>query len=278
MILVTGASGNIGGAVVAALLDRGRPVRVLSRSGSADGLPEGVDVARGDLDDPASVGAAAGDAEAAFLLPGFKDMPGVLAALREAGVGHVVGLSGSSAAGGDTDNAVSRYMIESEQAVRDSGLPWTILRPSAFMTNLLRWLPQLEAGDVVRLPWEHIRTALLDPRDIGEVAATALGSPDHHGAVHRLTGGEALTPAEQVAILAEGIGRDLRFEGQSDEEARAEMSEAMPAPYVDAFFSFYSDGTLDESVVLPTVQDVLGRPPGTLPEWVRDHADRFPRA
>jgi uncharacterized protein YbjT (DUF2867 family) len=275
VFLVTGASGNVGGAVLAALMDAGRPVRVLSRSGGADGLPDGVEVARGDLDDPASVGAAAGGVQAAFLLPGFSDMPGVLAALRAAGVGHVVLLSGSSAEGGDRSNAVSAYMIASEEAVRGSGVPWTILRPSAFMSNLLRWNDQLAAGDVVRLPWADVRTALLDPADIGAVAALALGSAEHHGTVHRLTGPEAFTPGEQVAVLAEALDRPLRFEGQTDEEAREEMLASTPAEYVDAFFSFYSDGTLDESVVLPTVGDLLGRPAGTLRDWTRANAHRF---
>jgi len=71
------------------------------------------------------------------------------------------------------------------------------------------------------------------------------------------------------------LGRELRFEGQSDTEARAEMSAAMPAEYVDAFFSFFADGKLDESEVLPTVEEITGRPPRTFEEWARAHAEAF---
>jgi uncharacterized protein YbjT (DUF2867 family) len=90
-----------------------------------------------------------------------------------------------------------------------------------------------------------------------------------------LSGPESLTPADRVAILAEVLGRELRFEGQTNEEARADMSRAMPAEYVDAFFRFFVDGDLDESTVLPTVQEITGRAPRSFEAWVRAHADAF---
>ena len=78
-----------------------------------------------------------------------------------------------------------------------------------------------------------------------------------------------------MRILAEALGREIRYEAQSDAEARAEMLAQMPEQYVDAFFSFYSDGKLDEATVLPTVLEVTGRPPRTFAEWVRANAGRF---
>jgi hypothetical protein len=90
-----------------------------------------------------------------------------------------------------------------------------------------------------------------------------------------LTGPESLLPGQRVAVLGEVLGRDLRFEGQSDDEARAEMSRAMPPQYVDAFMRFFAEGTLDESEVLPTVEEVTGRPPGTFRDWATAHADAF---
>jgi hypothetical protein len=82
-------------------------------------------------------------------------------------------------------------------------------------------------------------------------------------------------PADRVAILADALGRELRFEAQSNEEAKAEMSAAMPAQYMDAFFRFFVDGDLDESEVLPTVKDVTGRAPRSFAAWARAHADAF---
>ncbi|MCP9951396.1 hypothetical protein [Actinomadura madurae] len=172
-------------------------------------------------------------------------------------------------------NAVTRYMVVTERAVHDSGLPWTILRPSAFMSNALRWLPQLRAGDTVRLPFANVRAAVVDPHDIAAVAATALLEDGHEGRTYYPTGPESLLPSDQVAILGETLGRDLRFEAQPDDEARAEMTGQMPAEYVDAFFDFYVNGSLDESVVRPTVQDVTGTPPRTFADWTKTHITTF---
>ncbi|WP_396445580.1 SDR family NAD(P)-dependent oxidoreductase [Actinomadura sp.] len=95
------------------------------------------------------------------------------------------------------------------------------------------------------------------------------------GRTYYPTGPESLLPAEQVAVLADVLGRDLRFEAQPDDEARAEMSEQMPVEYVDAFFDFYVNGSLDESVVRSTVQDVTGAPPRTFRQWAEAHAADF---
>jgi uncharacterized protein YbjT (DUF2867 family) len=210
-----------------------------------------------------------------FLLSGYNDMPGFLAAARRAGVERVVLLSSSAAPGGDMENAVARYHILSEAAVRESGVLWTFLQPNSFMTNTLRWVPQLRAGDVVRAPFAGVRVATIDPHDVAEVAARALTSDELAGQSYRLSGPEALLPADQVRILATVLGRELRFDALSDEEARAEMSRAMAAEYVDAFMSFFADGTVDESTVLPTVQEVTGRPARTFERWAVAHADAF---
>ena len=110
----------------------------------------------GDLDDPASLTNGLNGASAVFLLPGYKDMPAVLAAIRDAGVERVVLLSGTSAASGDTSNAVTAYMMRSEAAVQDSGVPWTILRSYALMSNTLRWKEQLQQGDTVSEPFADV--------------------------------------------------------------------------------------------------------------------------
>lgn len=275
-ILVTGASGNVGSELVRILAAKGAKVRGLTRpSSTAQALPDGVQAVVGDLNEPASLDPALDGAVGLFLLPGYGDMTGILARARQAGVKHVVQLSGLSADSTDIDNAVTRYMAESERAVRESGIDWTIVRPAAFMTNAFRWRPQLRAGDVLRLPFATVRSATIDPADIAEVAAMALIARHHEGRVYPVSGPESLTPADQVAILARALGRDLRFEAQPNDEARAEMSAAMPAKYVDAFFRFYVDGTLDESKVLPTVQAVTGRPPRTFAQWAADHASDF---
>jgi uncharacterized protein YbjT (DUF2867 family) len=273
VILVSGATGNVGRELVRALVDRQAPVRALARR---DGGPiEGAERVVGDLDHPESLRPALEGVTGLFLLPGYEDMPGVLAAAREAGVARVVQLSGGSAGSGDTGNAISAYMIRTEDAVRDAGIPWTLLRPFGFMTNALEWAPQLQAGDVVRAPFGGVRVAVIDPADIAAVAASALVEEDHDGRVYALSGPEPLLPADRVRMLGEVLDRDLRFEAQPDDEAWAEMTARMPEAYVRAFFDFYVDGSLDESTVLPTVQEVTGRPPRTFVDWARAHTDAF---
>ena len=272
MILVAGATGNAGGATVRAVLDAGAEVRALVRDPAAAQLPPGAEAVGGDLNRPDSLREAIAGVEAAFLLSGYDGLEETRAEMKRAGVKRVALLSSSSAPDGALSNAVARYHILSERAVRDSGLGWTFLRPNSFMSNTMRWAAQLRAGDTVRLPFADVAVATIDPDDLGAVAAAALTSGAHEGEALRLSGPESLRPADQVAVVAGVLGRQLRFEAMSDDEARAEMSEGMPPEYVDAFMSFFADGTLDESEVLPTVEQVLGRPPGNYERWVRANA------
>lgn len=287
MNLVAGATGNVGGEVVRALAAAGAPVRALTRAPleGPSRWPESVEVAVGDLNDPASLAGALDGARGLFLLSGYDDVAGLLARGRAAGLERVVLLSSGAvddadvdavvAAGYDETNVVVRWNAESEQALRRSGLAWTALRPNGFHANALRWLPQLRAGDVIRGPWADVPIASIDPADIGAVAATALTGGAQDGRALRLTGPERLVPAQRVAILGDALDRPLRFEAQTDAEARAEMLEAMPPGVVDAFFRFFSDGETDESIITPTVEEVAGKPPRTFAQWASAHAAEF---
>ena len=171
MFFITGANGNAGGAVVRALLAAGQPVRALVRRDG--GLPDGAAAVVGDLNRPETFAGALEGVRAAFLLSGYDRLDDLLAAMRDAGVQRVVLLSSSAAPSGDTTNAVARYHIESERAVAASGLAYTFLQPNSFMSNVFRWLPQLQTGDVVRLPFADVSIATIDPDDLGAVAAAA---------------------------------------------------------------------------------------------------------
>jgi uncharacterized protein YbjT (DUF2867 family) len=275
MILVTGATGNVGGELVRALVGAGQRVRGLTRDPHRAKLPAGVEAVSGDLNRPESLSGALDGVRGVFLLGGFQDMAGVLAEMRRAGVERVVLLTSGAAAGGDMSNAVERDQLRSEAAVRESGLSWTILRPSGFHSNALRWLPHLWAGDVVRAPFGDVPIASIDPYDIAAVAARALTAKGHQGRTYRLTGPQSLLPAEQVRVLAAVLGRRLRFEAQSDAAARAELRGIMPNEYIDALFRFFVDGTYDDSKVLPTVQQLTGTPPRTFQQWATTHAQAF---
>jgi uncharacterized protein YbjT (DUF2867 family) len=276
MILVTGATGNVGGELVRALAGAGEEVRALIRQDSdRSRLSAGADAVVGDLNRPDTLATALAGVRGVHLLAGYQGMLEFLTEARRAGVEHVVLQSSSAVPGGDMSNAVARYHILSETAVRESGLAWTFLQPNSFMSNTLQWAPQLREGDVVRAPFAGVPVATIDPLDVAAVSAEALTSRNHDGRSYRLSGPESLLPADRVRVLAKVLGRDLRFEAQSDADARAEMSSSMPPEYVDAFFSFFVDGTLDESQVLDTVQQVTGRAPRSFEQWATAHADAF---
>ncbi|TMB27690.1 MAG: nucleoside-diphosphate sugar epimerase [Deltaproteobacteria bacterium] len=274
MILVTGATGNVGRELVRELLRAARPVRALVR-GKEGSVPAGVEIAVGDLDRPESLGAALRGVRGVFLLGGRADMPGLLEEIRRAGVEHVVLLTSRSVVGGNPTNAIVAMWTASEAAVRSSGMPWTILRPSGYMSNALRWLAQLRAGDLIRAPFADVPIALIDPQDIAAVAAVVIGSDQHHGSSCELSGPEALVPAEQVRVLGTALGRDLRFEGQTEAEAREELSKIFPPSLVEAQLRFFAKGEFDDSRIAATVSEITGRPAGTFAQWARRHANRF---
>lgn len=273
MIAVSGAAGVVGTEVLHAAAAAGLATRALVRRAPTGDLPA-TETVRVDLNDPVAAGQAVDGCDALFLLAGFADMPGLLASARKAGVRRVALLSTGAVAGGDETNPVVAMAAASERAVRASNLAWTILRPSGFQSNALRWLPQLATGDVVRDPFPNVAIAQVDPADLGAAAVTVIQG-SHDSEVLRLTGPEALRPAEQVAIVAAASGRPLRFEPQSAEDARRDLLATMPAPFVDAIFRFFADGDYDDSQIDPTLPTLLGRPAGTLGNWAERYADRF---
>ncbi len=276
MILVTGATGNVGGELVRQLVAAQQPVRALVRRVDTSGLPAGVEQVIGDLEHPDSLPGALRNVRAVFLLGGYPDMAGVVAQIRRAGVQHVALLSSRSVIGGRPGNAIVDMWLTSEAAVQASGVPWTLLRPSGFMSNVLRWLPQLRAGDVVRAPFADAPIAAIDPHDIAAVAALVLAPGAHHAArSYALTGPAPWLPRDQIAVLGRVLGRALRFEPQPDAEARVELARSFPPGFVDAFFRFFVDGEFDDATVVPAVSELLGRAPRSFEQWARDHAGAF---
>ncbi|WP_433019154.1 NAD(P)H-binding protein [Kribbella sp. CA-294648] len=272
-VLVTGATGNAGGAVVRALAAKGVPAKALVRK--AVELPDGVEAVVGDLNQPSTFVDALPGVSGIFLLSGYERMEELLASAVRAGVRRAVLLSSSSVVGTDTRNAIAQYHGAAEAAVRESGLEWTFLRPNAFMSNTLRWLDQLAAGDVVRLQFPEVPISTIHPDDIADVAVAALTEDGHAGVAYRLSGPVALRPAEQLAIVSEAIGRPLRAYELSAEETHDELFASMPAKYAEAIEAFYRDGIIDETTVTDAVEKVTGHPPRTLQQWARENASLF---
>jgi uncharacterized protein YbjT (DUF2867 family) len=278
--LVTGATGNIGAEVVAALQARGRTVRALVHRVTAAPTPE-VTPMPGDLEADTNFGRAVAGVDSVFVLGSFTAAPTLIRDAEAAGVRAVVVLSTGAVTGDpatrrdEPRNIVVRQNLASERAAALTRVDATILRPSGFHSNVRRWLPNLQAGDVVEAPFGGVPIASVDPADIGEVAALALVDRGHDGGIYRLTGPEPLVPAEQVAILGQALKRELCFRGQSDEVALAEMGRSLPNGYAQAFRDFFVDGSYNDARVLDTVRNVTGRPPRSFELWVASHVDEF---
>jgi uncharacterized protein YbjT (DUF2867 family) len=274
-VLVTGASGNAGGAVVASLAAEGLPGRALVRR--AVELPAGIEAVYGDLNQPDTFVDSLTGVSGIFLLSGYDRVEELLANAVKAGVRRVALLSSSSVVGTRTDNAIAAYHQATEAAVIASGLEWTFLRPNTFMSNTLRWLDQLRAGDVVRVQFPDVPISTIHPRDIADVAVRALTDDGHAGTAYRLSGPVGLKPAEQLAILGQALGRNLHAVELSRTESHEELYASMPEPYASAIEGFFAEGNVDETTVTDAVESVTGHAPRTLQEWTWENAELFRR-
>ncbi|WP_280274066.1 NAD(P)H-binding protein [Nocardia wallacei] len=281
MIVVTGATGTVGRLVVEQLCVMGARVRAVTRRPSTASLPAGVEIVRGDLGEPDGLPGVLAGADRVFLLSAGPELPrhdaAVAAAAARAGVAHIVKLSSGRAGDAAATDPIPAWHRAGERAVRASGVPWTMVRPLGFMANALHWAPTVRDHDTVYAPYGQGRIAVVDPYDIAAVAAKALTEPGHEGRVHTLSGPRPLTPGEQTEILAEVLGRPLRFVETTPEQARAallrfgieaEMADAIMALRATALESF-------TSVVHPTVEEITGRPPRTFLDWVLEHRASF---
>ncbi|MCF3179836.1 SDR family oxidoreductase [Streptomyces polychromogenes] len=278
MILVTGATGKVGGEVVR-LLPSDRPVRIMAREpGRVVGAAETAEIVRGDYGDPQSVAAALAGVTAVFLLtnPVGRDDEGILRAARAADVRHVVKVSAAAVGDRRADDLITRWQRGNEELLRGSGMDWTLLRPRSFMSNTLSWAPSIRSEGVVRALYGTSLNSCVDPRDVAEVAVRALTRPGHAGRTYMLTGPEAISAAEQTAQLSELLGRPLRFEDVDPGQAGAGWRARHPEPVVDALLRSAErqrDGA--KAGVETTVQEVCGRPARSYRAWAREHLSAF---
>jgi len=277
MFLVAGATGNVGRQVVAQLRAAGAEVRALTRYPAAAVVPPGVEAVGGDLTRPETLAGALAGVGAAFLFPVPGCGPAFVEAARKAHTRKVVLLSSNDVVDGveRQGNAIAAFHAEIEQALVDSGLAWTFLRPGGFAANTLQWAPQIRATGVVAAPYADASLAPIHEADIAAVAVRALTTDGHAGARYRLTGPAALTLAEQLAVIGDALGRELRFTEIAPEVARERMVRRLPAPIVDALLGIFAAATTRPATVLPTVEEITGRPARTFSQWVHDHRVDF---
>ncbi|MFY1691858.1 NAD(P)H-binding protein [Plantactinospora sp. WMMB782] len=278
MIVVTGATGNVGVPLVRTLAAAGEQVIAVSRASSVAGLPDGVLHRSADLAVPADLKPVFDGADALFLLVAGAgaqlDPDAILGAARAGGIRRVVLLS--SQAAGTRPESVSHAPLHAiENAVRQSGLEWTILRPGGFYSNTFAWAPTIRAQRTVAAPFGDVRLPGVDPADIAEVAAVALRDGDHAGRTYELTGPVATSPRERAAAIGEALGEPVRFVEQSREEAREQMLRFMPEPVVQGTLAILGEPLPAEQRVSPDVASVLGRPPRSFADWAARNIAAF---
>jgi uncharacterized protein YbjT (DUF2867 family) len=282
MILVTGATAPVGRSIVEQLLASGQRVRALTRNADASGLLAGVEIVAGDLSKPETLPPILEGVSAVFLLaavPGFASA--FLEATKRAGIRRIVFQSSGAIddAVDEQPNPIGAFHADIERAIEASGLEWTFLRLEVHAANALLWTvdlaEQIKAGDVVRAPYGQAAGAPIHEADLAAVAAMALTSDGHAGAKYRLTGPESLTHVEQVQIIGQAIGRQLRYEELSPEVARQEIGQHVPAPVVDTLFDIWASYLGKPAPVTNAVEQVTGRPARTFTQWAADHAADF---
>jgi uncharacterized protein YbjT (DUF2867 family) len=282
--LVIGATGTVGRHVVSQLLSMSAEVRALVPDLGSAGLPDGVDVVRGDLSEPDTVEAGLDGIEAVFLdwpydrwaarFPDAEAAPAVVDAVARH-TRRIVLISSHGASNDLEAGPTSGLYADLERMIEHSGLEWTFLRLCMPASITLNWAWQIRAGGIVRGPYAESARTLIDERDIAAVAVRALTEDGHRGAKYLLTGPESLTHAKQVRIIGEAIGRPLRYEEISREIVRGEMLKAWTPSFADAVLDAMAARVTEPERATPTVEHVTGTPARTFREWAIEHVSDF---
>jgi (4-alkanoyl-5-oxo-2,5-dihydrofuran-3-yl)methyl phosphate reductase len=278
--LVTGATGEVGSRVVQRLLNRNIRPQILARNEAKARrlFGEQVDVFTGDLSEPASFRKALKGIEVLFLVNVGPEIPqrDEVAALlaKEMGVKKIVKLSSLDVEHG---LAIGVWHERGEAAIRGAGVPFTFVRPTGFMSNLLAWSHAIKTERVVRSSTADGRRPFIHSEDIAAVSVEALITDAYIGQVISITGPDALTFGEVTAIIAEAIGQSLKYESISDEEARERYAKVSGSPEETeahvALWIAIRQGRLAR--VTRDVERILGRAPIALGQWAAENAVSF---
>ncbi|MFC8231286.1 NAD(P)H-binding protein [Streptomyces sp. NPDC057287] len=280
MIVVTGATGNVGRTLVASLTARGEQVAAVSRRPLPVELPEGARHVQADLGQAESLRGVLQGADALFillageLLAGGESAETLLGVAKEEGVRKVVLLSSQITATRPEAGSHDR-LREYEEAVRGSGLEWTVLRAGGFASNAFAWAESVRTQRTVLAPFGDVALPVVDPADIAETAAAVLSEEGHAGQTYELTGPVAVTPREQAAVLAGLLGEEVAFVELSREDAFAHMSQFMPEGVVNGTLDILGLPLPSEQQVSPDVEKVLGRPAAPFAAWAERSLPAF---
>jgi uncharacterized protein YbjT (DUF2867 family) len=233
-VLVIGGTGNVGGMVVKELLKRGAEVRVFSRERSEEGkVPAGVEFALGDLLDPVSLEQAMQGVDKLFLLNAVvpDELTQALIAYgiaRRAGVKHVTYLSVFRVDQfRDVPHFASKLTLES--ALREFGVPYTILRPAYYIQNDARLKDALTGPGIYPMPIGTAGIAAVDVRDIAEAAAISLTQNGHEGQTYDLVGPTLISGPGNAATWGRLLGKEIKYTGHNFDQWEKQMRTNAPS-------------------------------------------------
>lgn len=275
-VLVTGASGNVGRHVITALRRRGAEVRAAARDADPSPVPAGVERVPFDFADPRTHADAVAGCAALFLMrpPAVSDTRGLLDPFvdvaRAAGVAQIVFLS---VAGAGTNRLVPHHAVEVH--LTNSAGDFTILRPGFFAQNLGdAYRRDLVEDDRLYVPAGRAHVAFVDVRDVAEVAAEAcVDAAAHRRRAYTLTGPELVTFDEVAAILAEVLGRPIRYVAASIPGYALHLRRrGLAGMQILVQTILHAELRRDRQRVDPTLRELLGWPGHTIRDYIEDHA------
>ena len=278
--LVTGATGNIGSLVAKRLLDAGEATCVLVRDARKAWKLFGnrVEIRVGDLASSCNdLTVAFQGCGALFLINagpdlGERDRACALAA-RDAGIHHLVKLSTLDV---KTGVGTGPWHARGEEAIRESGVHYTFIRTSAFMSNALSWAESIRADGVLTSSTGEGKIAFIHPDDIADVVVSVLSQGRTRSDSLVITGPEALSYGEMATAICEAIGKSVRHETLSDDDAMAGTLMWADRAYAEALVDIWRtvrQGRL--ATVSDGVQRLLGRTPKSFGDWIGENIGYF---
>jgi uncharacterized protein YbjT (DUF2867 family) len=279
MYLVTGATGNVGREVVSQLLAKGQKVRVFTRDAAKVAhWGNRVEVATGDFTRSETFAQALSGVDGVFIMNGALDggvFRQLIAAAKAQGNLRIVFLSTIFA--GSPESPIGQLHKDKEDVIRASGLSGKFVRAGSFMTNAYQWISTIKGEGIVYNALGAGKAAPIAPEDIAAVAVHALTDANPSPEVFEVTGSELLSVPEQVAILANALGKPIKSIDVPAESAVQGMLRAgLPAPVATAVaqsFAAIRDGRM--AIVKDTVKQVTGKQPRTFQSWAQEYASRF---
>ena len=282
MILVTGASGTVGKAVLKEVARSGAKHKAMYRSpGEAAKAPAGTTAVIADFAKKDTLAAALRDAESVYLvcspIPDLVQLESnMIDASVAAGIRHIV--LNSALGAGDYAKSFPSWHRKVEDKLKGTRISFTILRPNSFHQNVLTYFaPSVRAQSAFYSSMGNARVSLLDVRDIAVVAAKALSGGEYSGKTYELNGPEALTYAELAEKISKHAGRPVQYvDIPAEAQRKVMLDQGMPVWQVDALLDlqgYYSSGK--GGAVDPLLQNLLGRQPVTMDRFLAEFAGEF---